>query len=79
MDAVNENLNKVIDGAEALFKMHGVNSVATYDAVPLEVDVDVMLSTGRRYLEVLGKLDPLIPLLQTLEIHEVITEGPARS
>lgn len=73
MDAVNESLNKAIDGAEALFKMHGVTSVATYDTVPLEVDVGVMSSTSRRYLEVLGKLDQLMPLLQTLEIHEVIT------
>jgi len=73
MDAVNENLNKAIDGAEALFKSHGVTSVATYDTVPLEVDVGVMSSAGRRYLEVLGKLDQLMPLLQTLEIHEVIT------
>lgn len=73
MDAVNESLNKAIDGAEALFKSHGVTSVATYDTVPLEVDVGVMSSAGRRYLEVLGKLDQLMPLLQTLEIHEVIT------
>ncbi|MES2051197.1 MAG: DUF1845 domain-containing protein [Pseudomonadota bacterium] len=73
MDAVNENLNKAIDGAEALFKSHGVTGVATYDTVPLEVDVGVMSSAGRRYLEVLGKLDQLMPLLQTLEIHEVIT------
>lgn len=73
LEAVNENLNKAIDGAEALFKMHGVISVATYDTVPLEVDVGVMSSAGRRYLEVLGKLDQLMPLLQTLEIHEVIT------
>lgn len=73
MDTVNENLNKAIDGAEALFKSHGVTSVATYDTVPLEVDVGVMSSTSRRYLEVLGKLDQLMPLLQTLEIHEVIT------
>jgi len=73
MDAVSENLNKAIDGAEALFKSHGVTSVATYDTVPLEVDVGVMSSAGRRYLEVLGKLDQLMPLLQTLEIHEVIT------
>jgi hypothetical protein len=73
MDAVSQNLNKAIDGAEALFKSHGVTSVATYDTVPLEVDVGVMSSTGRRYLEVLGKLDQLMPLLQTLEIHEVIT------
>lgn len=73
MDAVNESLNKAIDGAEALFKSHGVTSVATYDTVPLEVDVGVMSSAGRRYLEVLGKLDQLMPMLQTLEIHEVIT------
>lgn len=73
MDAVNESLNKAIDGAEALFKSHGVTCVATYDTVPLEIDVGVMSSAGRRYLEVLGKLDQLMPLLQTLEIHEVIT------
>lgn len=65
LEAVNENLNKAIDGAEALFKTHGVTSVATYDTVPLEVDVGVMSSTSRRYLEVLGKLDQLMPLLQT--------------
>jgi len=33
----------------------------------------VLSSFGRRFLEVLGKLDQLMPLLQTLEIHEVIT------
>lgn len=73
MDAANENLNKAIDGAEALFKSHGVTSVATYDTLALEVEVGVMSSTGRRYLELLGKLDQLMPLLQTLEIHEVIS------
>jgi hypothetical protein len=73
METVNDNLNKAIDGAEVLFKTHGVTTVATYDTVALEVDVGVMSSAGRRYLEVLGKLDQLMPLLQTLEIHEVIT------
>lgn len=73
MDAVVENLNQAIDQAEALFKAHAITSVATYDTVPLDVDVHVLSSIGRRYLEVLGKLDQLMPLLQTLEIHEVIT------
>jgi hypothetical protein len=73
MDKVAEALNKAIDGAEALFKAHGVTSVATYDTVPLAVEVSVLSSSGRRYLELLGKLDQLMPLLQTLEIHEVIT------
>jgi len=73
MDAVTESLNQAIDGAEALFKAHAITSVATYDTVPLDVHVHVLSSIGRRYLEVLGKLDQLMPLLQTLEIHEVIT------
>jgi len=73
MDTVNDNLNKAIDGSEALFKSHGVTSIATYDTLPLDVEVGVMSSIGRRYLELLGKLDQLMPLLQTLEIHEVIS------
>jgi hypothetical protein len=36
--------------------------------------VGVLSSSSRRYLEILGKLDQLMPLLQTLEIHEVITQ-----
>lgn len=73
LDAINDQLNQSIDGAEALFKTHGITSVATYDTVPLAVEVSVMSSTGRRFLEVLGKLDQLMPLLQTLEIHEVLS------
>ncbi|NTV70034.1 MAG: DUF1845 family protein [Azonexaceae bacterium] len=73
MDVVSENLNKAIDGAEVLFKAHAITSTATYDTVPLDVEVHVLSSSGRRFLEVLGKLDQLMPLLQTLEIHEVIT------
>jgi hypothetical protein len=73
LDAVNENLNQAIDGAEALFKAHGITSAATYDTVPLAIEVGVLSSFGRRFLEVLGKLDQLMPLLQTLEIHEVVS------
>ena len=73
MEAVNEKLNQAIDGAEALFKAHGISRAATYDTVPLDVEVGVLSSSGRRFLEVLGKLDQLMPLLQTLEIHEVLT------
>ena len=74
MDKVAEELNKAIDGAEALFHANGISSTATYDTVPLDLEVGVLSSSSRRYLEVLGKLDQLMPLLQTLEIHEVITQ-----
>lgn len=73
MEAASAALNQAIDGAEALFKVHGITSAATYDAVPLDIEVHVLSSLGRRYLEVLGKLDQLMPLLQTLEIHEVLS------
>lgn len=73
MDKAAEALNKAIDGAEALFGAHGITSPATYDTVPLVVEVGVLSSYGRRYLELLAKLDQLMPLLQTLEIHEVVT------
>jgi hypothetical protein len=73
METVAEKLNQAIDAAEALFKSNGIMSVATYDTVPLEVEVGVISSSGRRFLEVLGKLDQLMPMLQTLEIHEVMS------
>ena len=53
--------------------MNGITIAATYDTVPLDVQVGVLSPSGRRFLEVLGKLDQLMPLLQTLEIHEVIS------
>ena len=73
IDTVAEALNKAIDGAEALFQANGITSSATYDTQALEIEVGIISSTGRRYLELIGKLDQLMPLLQTLEIHEVIT------
>ena len=57
IEAVTENLNKAFDGAEALFKANGIGGAATYDTVPLDVQVGVLSSTGRRFLQVLGKLD----------------------
>lgn len=73
METATTTLNQAIDGAEALFNAHGITCTATYDTVPLDIDVHVLSSIGRRYLEVLGKLDQLMPLLQTLEIHEVLS------
>jgi hypothetical protein len=73
MEAATATLNDAIDEAEAQCKAQGITGLASYDALPLEVDVHVMSSTGRRYLELLVKLDQLMPMLQTLEIHEVLS------
>lgn len=73
LEATSALLDKAIDGAEALFKAHGITTAATYDTQPLDIEVSVLSSAGRRYLELIAKLDQLMPLLQTLEIHEIIT------
>lgn len=75
--AAADELNQAIDGAEALFKAHGITRIATYDTLPLEIEVGIMSSIGRRYFELLNKLDQLMPMLQTLEVHEVITANEA--
>ena len=69
-----KEINQAIDGAELLFRNHSIESAATYDTVALEVEVGVTSALGRRYFELIHKLDQLMPLLQTLEIEEVITE-----
>lgn len=73
LDTATTILNESIDAAEAQCQAQGITGLASYDALPLDVDVHVMSSTGRRYLELLVKLDQLMPLLQTLEIHEVLS------
>lgn len=77
LESVTEELNQAIDGAEALFKNNGITSFATYDTKPLALEVGIISSSGRRYFEILNKFDQLMPLLQTLEIHEVITPRDA--
>ena len=74
LEAASKELNQAIDGAELLFKQHAIGAAATYDTVPLEAEVGITSALGRRYFELIHKLDQLMPLLQTLEIEEVITE-----
>jgi hypothetical protein len=72
IDLVNDELNQAIDAAEAHFKLNGITHVASFDTQPLVCEVGVYSSFGRRYLELMTKFDQLMPLLQTLEILEVL-------
>lgn len=74
LEAATKDLNQAIDGAELLFKQHDIDTAATYDTVPLEAEIGITSALGRRYFELIHKMDQLMPLLQTLEIEEVITE-----
>jgi len=73
LERVSADLNAAIDSAELLFKTHGVSNIASADTQPLALEVGIVSSLGRRYFELIHKLDQLMPLLQTLEIHELIT------
>jgi hypothetical protein len=64
--------NQAVDAAEALCKAHGIRLLATYDTEALIIEVKVISAFGRRYLELMTKVDRLMPMLETLAIDEVI-------
>lgn len=69
-----EELNQAIDSGHTLLQAHGITSLGQYEVLPLQLDVRVTSSLGRRYLELLLKVDQLMPILETLAIDEVITQ-----
>jgi hypothetical protein len=75
LDALAAEINEGIDGAQALFAANGITRAGTYDTVALDLEVGVISSLGRRYLEAIQALDRLMPMLRTLEIYEVISAG----
>ena len=79
LDKVAEGLDRLIDETEAQFKAHRIGWGATCDSRPLDLQVAVLSSNGRRYLEVLVKMDQLMPLLQTLQILDVTRTRDVRT
>jgi hypothetical protein len=73
IEKATKEVNRAIDGAEALMKAHCISVTATFDTVPMQVEVGITSALGRRYYELVHKVDQVIPLLQTLEIEEVIS------
>lgn len=72
LEKLHAEVNEAIDSAEALCKTHGITRLATYDTEPLAIEVKVISSFGRRYLELMTKVDRLMPMLETLAIDDVI-------
>jgi hypothetical protein len=77
LERLAQEIDSAIDGAALLLEREGVTTTATYDAQALDMEVGVISSFGRRYLEALLKLDRLMPMLRTLEIYEVIATSEA--
>ena len=72
LEKLHAETNEAIDSAEALCKVHGITRLATYDTEPLAIEAKVISSFGRRYLELMTKVDQLMPMLETLAIDDVI-------
>lgn len=61
--------------AERLFKEKHIERSARYRTDVLELEVDIISSLSRQYLEVYQAFDALMPLIETLEIEGVISSG----
>ncbi|MES2260657.1 MAG: hypothetical protein V4724_19235 [Pseudomonadota bacterium] len=66
-------LNRALVDMEAQCAAHGITSLATYDVEPLVFDTKVFSMLDRRMLELIEKVDQLMPMLETLCIDEVLT------
>lgn len=77
-DMVEKNsmaLNEALVYAEQLCHRNGIMDLATYDIAPLVVEARVHSKLGRHYLELIGKVDQLMQILETLVIDEVMSNG----
>lgn len=74
LDAATDEINKAIDQAEALLKHQNIETLASYDTVPLQEEIGITSSFGRRYFDLMHKLDIVMPMMETLAIEEIISE-----
>lgn len=74
LDAAAAALQRALDHADAMLRAHGIVQLATYDTVPLELELGVLSSRARRYSELIQQVDLLMPMLFTLEVYELIDD-----
>lgn len=65
--------NQRIVAFEKLCHHHGITELASYDIEPLAVEAKVFSMFGRRLLELISKVDQLMPMLETLCIDEALS------
>ncbi len=67
-----EEVVRALAAAELLCKENAITSLATYDTAPLTFEVKVISPLARRYLELMTKVDQLMPVLETLAIDDLL-------
>lgn len=66
-------LNQSLVDMEAKCEANGILTLATYDIEPMLIEAKVYSTLGRLLLEMIGKVDQLMPMLETLCIDEAIS------
>ncbi len=67
-------INALMEESDQSFKQLGIIQAAQYEAAPMWIEVGVMSFMGRQYLELIEKMDQLIPMLYTLEIEGAVPQ-----
>lgn len=73
IEEVNATVDQAIVEAERACNAQGITKLATYDTEPLSLELRIISTFGRRYMELISKVDLLMPMLETLAIEEVIS------
>ena len=70
-----DSIDKEMVRVEQELQKNNIDSLATYVIEPLTLEVRMLGKIGRRLLELIGKVDQLMPMLETLAIDELISES----
>jgi len=75
LDTYAAEVDRATAQAQVVMDQSGVTHPAGYKAMPLQLDVRVISRFGRRYFELMEKVDLLMPMLETLGIYELISQS----
>lgn len=70
-----DSIDKEMVRVEQELHKKNIDSLATYVIEPLTLEVRMLGKIGRRLLELIAKVDQLMPMLETLAIDELISES----
>lgn len=68
-------LNQSLVDMESKCEANSILTLATYDVEPMLIEAKVYSTLGRLMLEMIGKVDQLMPMLETLCIDEAISNS----
>ncbi|WP_300757787.1 DUF1845 domain-containing protein [Janthinobacterium sp.] len=73
LDARIAFVNQRIAAFEKTCHQNGIAELASYDIEPLSIEARVISMFGRRLLELISKVDQIMPMLETLCIDEALS------